>query len=137
MTNIENNSLRFLDTLVSSNIYGFSTSLFRKIFAVLFPPPSYPLLPFPRSKIIAFYTYVNRVINICSNQATFNSELQYDKAVVIDRGCNPSIIDKAFTKLSQISLKIILILKSMFFNNFPLNIAFLLPRFLNKFLFKF
>ena len=49
----------------------------------------------------AFYTFVNRALNICSDPISFNSEIQYLKAIALDRGYNPSIVDKALFKLQN------------------------------------
>ena len=49
----------------------------------------------------AFYTFVNRALNICSDPISFNSEIQYLKVIALDRGYNPSIVDKALFKLQN------------------------------------
>ena len=46
----------------------------------------------------SFYSFVNRALNICSDLISFNSEIQYLKAIALDRGFNPSIVDKALFK---------------------------------------
>ena len=92
---IENNGvLPFLDTLVSRTEEGFSTSVYRKHFAVSLLPHSHSCHP-PSQKMAAFYTFVNRALNICSDPISFNSEIQYLKVIALDRGYNPSIVDKA------------------------------------------
>ena len=58
---IENNGvLPFLDILVSRIDEGFSTSFYRKIFAVFLPPHARSCHP-PSQKMAAFYTCVNRL----------------------------------------------------------------------------
>ena len=49
----------------------------------------------------AFYTFVNRIFNICSDAISFNSEIQYLKAIALHRGYNPSIVYKALFKLQN------------------------------------
>ena len=73
----------FLDTLVSRSEKGFSTSVCRKYFAVSLPPHSRSFHP-PSQKMAAFYTFVNRALNICSDPISFNSEIQYLKSIALD-----------------------------------------------------
>ena len=47
----------------------------------------------------ALYTSVNRALNISSGSISFKSEIQYLKAIALDRCYNPSIVDKALFKL--------------------------------------
>ena len=48
-----------------------------------------------------FYTFVNRALNTCSDPISFNNEIQYLKAIALDRGYNPSTVDKALFKLQN------------------------------------
>ena len=48
-----------------------------------------------------FYTFVNCALNICSAPISFNSEMQYLRKTALDRGYNPSIVDKAPFKLQN------------------------------------
>ena len=66
--------LPFLDTLVSRTEEGFSTSVYRKHFAVSLPPHSRSCHP-PSQKMAAVYIFVNRALNICSDPISFNSEI--------------------------------------------------------------
>ena len=49
----------------------------------------------------AFFAYLNRVLNNCPDPISFNSEIQYLKAIALNRGCNPSIVDKALFKIQN------------------------------------
>ena len=93
------NRLPFLDVLVSRNGSTFETSVYRKPFAVSLPPHFNSSHP-PKQKFAAFNTYVHRAIKICSNQDLLNAELNYLRAVAIDRGFSPKIVDRAVTKFS-------------------------------------
>ena len=98
---IEKNSvLPFLGTLVYRTDEGFSASVYRKNFAVFLPPHARSC-NLPRQKMATFYTFVNRALNICSNPISFNSEIQYLKAIAFVRDYNPSIVDKALFKLQN------------------------------------
>lgn len=57
------NSLSFLDTMVSHNEEGFSTTVYRKLFAIYLPSHP-PFLPSPPPhKMAAFNTYVSCALN--------------------------------------------------------------------------
>ena len=76
----------------------------------------------------AFYTFVNRVLNICSGPISFNNEIQYLNRTALDRGYNPLISDKSVFKLqnprlshpfhsnSNINIRIPFFSKSQFFH---------------------
>ena len=49
----------------------------------------------------SFYTYINHVLNIGSDLTSFNSKSQYLKATALDRGCNPTVVDKALFKMKN------------------------------------
>ena len=49
----------------------------------------------------AFYTFVNHALNICSDPISFNNEIQYLNTIALDKGYNPSIINKALFKLQN------------------------------------
>ena len=98
---IDNNCiLPFFDTLVSHTDEGFSISVYRKHFAVSLPQYTHSCHP-PSQKMAVFYTFVNSALNICPDPISFNSEIQYLKAIALDRGYNPSIVDKALFKLQN------------------------------------
>ena len=83
---IENNGVvPFLDTLVSHTDECFSTFVYRKIFTVSLPPHTRSCHP-PSQKMAAFYTFNKSTLNICFNPISFNSEIQYLKAIALDRG---------------------------------------------------
>ena len=52
-------------------------------------------------KKVFFYFFVNRTLNICLDSISFNNEIQYLKAIALDRGYNLSIVDKALFKLQN------------------------------------
>ena len=80
---IENNVvLPFLDILVSRTNEGFSTSVFCKNFAVSLPPQALSCHP-PSQKISAIYTFFNLILNIYLDPISFNSEIQYLKAILL------------------------------------------------------
>ena len=92
--------LPFLGTLFSCTDEGFSTSVYRKIFTVSLPPHSRSCHP-TSQKMATFYTFVDRAFNICSDPISFNSKIQYLKAIALDRDYNPSIVDKTLFKLQN------------------------------------
>ena len=47
------------------------------------------------------YAFVNRALNTRSDSILLNSEIQYLKAVSLDRGYNPSIVNKAHFKVQN------------------------------------
>ena len=97
----ENNGLLpFLNTLVSRTDEGFSKSVYCKNFAVSVPPHAHSCHS-PRQKMASFYTYINHVLNIGSDLTSFNSKSQYLKATALDRGCNPTVVDKALFKMKN------------------------------------
>ena len=49
----------------------------------------------------AFYAFINHILNISSDEMSFNTEIQYVNAIALDRGYNPSIVDKALFKLQN------------------------------------
>ena len=56
----------------------------------LFPYFHTPVLCHPPSKkMAAFHTYVNIALKICSDPISINSEIQYLRAIALDRGYNP------------------------------------------------
>ena len=58
-----------------------------KNFALALQPHTYSCHP-SSQKMAAFYTFVNHSLNICSNPTLFNIEIQYLKAISLDRGYN-------------------------------------------------
>lgn len=46
-----------------------------------------------------FYTIVTTKLHLCSDIHSLNSEIQFLKAIAIDIGYNPSIIDTTLFKL--------------------------------------
>ena len=50
------------------------------------------------------FTFLNRALNLCLERILFISEIQYLKAIALDRGYNPSIVDKALFKLQNLRL---------------------------------
>ena len=52
-------------------------------------------------KMTAFYAFVNRALNICSDPVSFHNEIQYLKAIALDRSYNLLIVDKAFLQLKN------------------------------------
>ena len=98
---VENdNSLSFLDVLVSKHNNRFSTAVFRKNFAISAPPHALSNHA-PSQKIAAFYTYVYRALKICSDDSILSKELNYLKSLALSRGYNPSVIDKALNKFNK------------------------------------
>ena len=45
--------------------------------------------------------FINHALNTCSEPISLNSEIQYLKAIAVDRGYNPSIVNKALFKLQN------------------------------------
>ena len=70
----KDNSLSFLDVLVSKDIDRFSTTVFRKSFSVSLPPHALSN-HLPQQKMAAFYTYVYRALHICSHTSNLFNEL--------------------------------------------------------------
>ena len=98
---VENdNSLSFLDILVSKNIDRFSVTVFRKSFSVSLPPHalSYQSL---QQKMAAFYTYVYHALHICPDPSNLSNELNYLKFLALSRVYNLSVIDKALNKFKK------------------------------------
>ena len=93
-----NNTITFLDVKIQKNHSEFSTTVFRKSFAVQLPPHSKSCHPLSQ-KMSAFYFYVCRALRVCSDESSLNIELNFLKSVAINRGYCPSIIDKAKLKL--------------------------------------
>ena len=96
-----NNSLSFLDVKVTRDDNKFSTTVYRKPFSVSLPPHKDSCHP-PSQRIAAFNTFVFRAINICSRPDLLQSELDYLRAVAIDRGFSPTIIDRCVRKFSKL-----------------------------------
>ena len=82
----------FLDTLLSRTDEGFSES------AVSLPSHVLSFNLHNQKMRSTFYTVVNRSFNICSGPISFNTEIQYVKAIALDRGYNLSTADKAIFK---------------------------------------
>lgn len=95
----ENNQLPFLDILILRNSNHFSFTVFRKPSSVSLPPHFRSCHP-PKQKLAAFYSYVHRALNICSDSSLLTTEINFIKAIALDRGYHPSIIDKILLKLS-------------------------------------
>ena len=75
MYEIENSgALPFLNALVSRGNEGFSTSVYRKIFAVSLPQHARSCHP-SSQKMAAFYTFVKPALNNCSDHFSFNNEI--------------------------------------------------------------
>ena len=90
--------LPLFHTLVFCTNEGFLTSSYLKNFTVSLPSHARSC-HFPCQRMAAFYTFVNHVLNICSDTILFNIEIQYLKAIALDRAYNPSIVDKVLFKL--------------------------------------
>ena len=71
-----------LETLVSVSDESFSTSVYCKNFAVSLSPRTRSCHPLSQN-VAAFYTFVNRDLNICSDTISFISEYQYLKAIAL------------------------------------------------------
>ena len=76
----KDNSLPFLDILVSKDTDRFSTTVLRKSFSVSLPPHALSNHP-PRQKMAAFYTYVYRALHTCSDPSNLSNELNYLKSL--------------------------------------------------------
>ena len=61
---------------------GFSTSVYRKNFAVSLLPHARSCHP-SNQKMDTFYTFVNQALNIYLDLISFNSEIQYLKEIVL------------------------------------------------------
>ena len=96
----KDNSLSFLDVLVSKDIYQFSTTVFRQSISVSLTPHVPSNHP-PQLKMAAIYIQVYRAINIVSDHSNLSNELNYIQSLPFFRGYNTSIIDKALNKCSK------------------------------------
>ena len=96
----DSNTLPFLDVLVIKCDSSFKTCVYRKPFSVSCPPHALSNHP-ANQKISAFYTYVYRALNICSDSSLLKKELNYLKFVAIKRGFNPSVINQAVKKFTK------------------------------------
>lgn len=79
---------------------SFSISVYHQSFTLSLPPHARSCCP-ACQKMTAFYNLLNCVLNLCSDSHWLNSELQYLKAVAIDRGYDPSIVHSALFKLQH------------------------------------
>lgn len=52
----------------------------------------------------AFFTFINFAIHVCSDSRSLNSEIQYFKVIMIDRGYNSSVIDPTLNYSILVSL---------------------------------
>ena len=95
-----NNSLPFLDVLVLRGSDSFTTTICRKPFSVSLPPHNKSCHP-PNQKIAAFNSFVFRALNICSNKILLEKEINYIKAIAIDRGYSTKVIDHIIRKFSK------------------------------------
>lgn len=93
-----NCSLTFSDTLVNGIKKLFSIHFISKVLQSLYHI-IHVLANFPTLKVVAFYTFVNRSILVCSYSHSFSSEIHYLQTIAIDRSYNFSIIDTALHKL--------------------------------------
>lgn len=89
----------------------------------------------------SFYTYINCALNICSGIEALNSELNYLKAVAVNRFLYPTVIDTAVRKLKNpyclFSFQLVFFTSSvvLFFFSFP-NSSFCIAKILKQFNFK-
>lgn len=98
---IENqNRLAFLDVLVIKEDTKFLTTVYRKPFSVSLPPHFRSNHP-PKQKLAAFNTLIFRAHNICSNKDLFYNEINYIKAIAVDRGFPCNIVDRILLKFSR------------------------------------
>ncbi|KFM63777.1 hypothetical protein X975_23809, partial [Stegodyphus mimosarum] len=97
------NSLPFLDILVTSNTSNFSTTVYHKPSSVCLPPhfKSCHLGGGTKKKLASFYSYVFRVLQVCSSKLSLDEKLNYLKAIAIDRGFSPNIINQAVKNFSS------------------------------------
>ena len=69
----KDNCLSFLDVLVSNHFNQFSTNVLRKSFSVSLQCHAHS--NHLQQKIAAFYTYVYRVLQICSDPSNLDNEI--------------------------------------------------------------
>ena len=82
---IKNNGvLPLSDTFVPCTDERFSTSVYRKYFAVS-PTPHACFCHSLSKKMVSSYTFINCDLNICSNPSSFYAEIQYLKGIFLDR----------------------------------------------------
>ena len=92
-----NNSLLFLDVLVSKHTYYLSTLIGSQQLSSENSPHALSIYP-PQQKMAAFCTGLWCFTDICSDVSNFSNELNYLKSLSLSQGYNPSIIDKALKK---------------------------------------